>query len=101
MKLFAIAFATMMSANAMAGCYKIDWSNPPAIPDGASASTSEMLEAHKQVVSFVSQGEQYLDCSNREPFMHNLIAHHLELTATQFNTQRDLFLQQRSAVAAN
>ena len=101
MKVLAIAFAAMISANAMASCDKVDWSSPPAIPDGASASTTDMLAARAAVMSFVSQGENYLECGNNEPFMHNLIAHHLELTATAFNTELQRFMEQRSTIAAN
>jgi hypothetical protein len=101
MKFFALAFTALISANAMADCDKVDWSSPPAIPNGANATTSEMLAARDQVVAFVRQGEHYLGCDKKDPFMHNLIAHHLELTAEQFNSERQRFLEQRAVVAVN
>ena len=101
MKLFIAALTLMFSASAAAGCYKIDWSDPPTIPNGAEASTGEMLEARREVVAFVERGEHYLQCGSVEPFIHNIIAHQLEVTAAQFNAQRASFLEQRSAIAAN
>ena len=35
---------------------------PPALPDGATASLEEMLEAQASVRSFLSQSEDSIDC---------------------------------------
>ena len=101
MKTYAVVLAALISGSAHGACENVSWGERPDIPDGREASFDEMIEAREEVTDYVETGKAYLECFEPEPFVHNYIVGRLERVAGKFNRERERFLEQRAALAAN
>ncbi|MBP7336371.1 hypothetical protein [Niveispirillum sp.] len=84
-----------LSGVAHAGCEQGD---PPALPDGSSASEAEMAEAVKAVKSYIAATEEYQACLTAEGKRgkmdiesYNKSTERMEKLAANFNKQLKAF----------
>lgn len=85
MRVFAIAlFASLTFSSTVfaGGCAAPD---EPAIPEGASASASDMFKAKKAVEVYMAEANEFLDC-NMPRSKHNRMVAKMEKTAKRFNS---------------
>ncbi|MEM0954619.1 MAG: hypothetical protein AAGI24_10815 [Pseudomonadota bacterium] len=101
MKQTIALLAVLASGSAFGACDNARIPAVPAIPDGVDASYEEMQGAREAVAEYVESAEAFLDCVQPIPMMHNYVVERIERTANEFNAEREVFLQQQDAVAAN
>lgn len=56
------AIAALLAFNVHAAGENCPQPTAPSIPDGSTATESEMLDAQQQVKGYVQEGQQYLKC---------------------------------------
>lgn len=79
-----VLFATLsLSGTAFAECVA---PADPQIPTGAAASGADMLKAKKEVESFVSEAEAYMDCGVATALQERM-ATKLEKVVASFNEE--------------
>jgi len=94
----AVAFSSLilLAAPAWAGC---DIADPPALPDGASATAPEMAEAAKMVKAYIAATDEYQACLTAEGKVrgrvdadsYNKSTERMEKLAADFNKRLKAF----------
>jgi len=101
MRTTLVLVAALLSGTASAACKDAAWLERPAIPNGEEANFEQMEAARQSVTAYIKEREAYLDCVKPEAFVHNYMVGRIMRTAQAFNKQRERFLQQKTAIAAN
>jgi hypothetical protein len=94
----AISFSSLIlfSAPAWAGC---DIGDPPALPDGATATAADMAEAAKLVKAYIAATDEYQACLTAEGKVrgrvdadsYNKSTERMEKLAADFNKRLKTF----------
>ena len=105
-RVVALGLALAVSARAAEECRVPD---PPAIPDGASASDDEMLKARRAVAAFIAASDEYVRCLGEQidsaesdaPIAaleerHEAAAARMSDVAAKFNAQLEAWKRRRS-----
>lgn len=98
--LFAVP-ALLLAVNTWAGCPVSMPSEPPPVPDGKSASRSEMQEAQLAITDYVNKVEAYLECRPQlDTLMYNRALSRAQTAAGAYNEALADF-RQRDVILAN
>ncbi len=98
--LFAVP-ALLLAVNTWAGCPAPMPSEPPPVPDGKSASRTEMQEAQLAITDYVDKIEAHLECRPRvDSLAHNRAVFLAKTAADAYNEALANF-RQRDVILAN
>jgi hypothetical protein len=94
----ALVFSSLILFNAPAWA-SCDIADPPALPDGASASAAEMAEAAKMVKAYIAATDEYQACLTAEGKVrgrldadsYNKSTERMEKLAADFNKRLKAF----------
>jgi hypothetical protein len=93
--------ALLLAVNSWAGCPAVMPTEPPQVPDGKSASHSEMQAAQLAVTDYVDKIKTYLDCRPQlDSLVHNRAVLRAKAAAGAYNEALADF-RQRDVILAN